>query len=94
MLEGTVQRISADATETDPGRGSMNGPDATNLSANDSPFKALITLTTQNLSARGMDLPVAAGMRVSAEIRQGERTVMEYLLSPVQKVAQAAGGER
>jgi hemolysin D len=93
-LEGTVQHVSADATESDPARASMAASDEGSSQTNDSPFKALIALTTQNLNARGMDLPVAAGMRVSAEIRQGERTVMEYLLSPVQKVAQAAGGER
>jgi len=36
----------------------------------------------------------APGMRVSAEINLGSRTVLEYLLSPVQKVAQEAGRER
>ena len=35
-----------------------------------------------------------AGMQVQAEIRQGERTVMEYLLSPVRRVVSEAGGER
>jgi HlyD family secretion protein len=33
-------------------------------------------------------------MQVSAEIMQGERTVLEYLLSPVQRVASEAGKER
>jgi len=33
-------------------------------------------------------------MQVSAEIREGERTVMEYLLSPVSKTIQEAGRER
>jgi hemolysin D len=94
MLEGTVLRISADATETDARQSFPTATDSALARPNDSPFKALIQLTTQDLNARGMNLPVAAGMRVSAEIRQGERTVMEYLLSPVRRVAQAAGGER
>jgi HlyD family secretion protein len=33
-------------------------------------------------------------MQVVAEIHQGRRTIMEYLLSPVQKVANEAGRER
>ena len=35
-----------------------------------------------------------SGMQVVAEIHQGRRTIMEYLLSPVQKVANEAGRER
>ena len=33
-------------------------------------------------------------MLVSAEVNLGSRTVMEYLLSPVQKVTHEAGPER
>jgi hemolysin D len=33
-------------------------------------------------------------MQVSAEIHLGARTVLEYLLSPVQKAFQEAGRER
>jgi hemolysin D len=32
-------------------------------------------------------------MQVTAEIHQTQRTVMEYLLSPVKKVTQEAGRE-
>jgi hemolysin D len=34
------------------------------------------------------------GMQVNAEIHLGTRSVLEYLLSPVQKVAHEAGRER
>jgi HlyD family secretion protein len=34
------------------------------------------------------------GMQINAEIHLGTRSVFEYLLSPVQKVAQEAGRER
>jgi len=33
-------------------------------------------------------------MAVTAEIHQGTRSVLEYLLSPIQRVAQEAGRER
>jgi HlyD family secretion protein len=39
-------------------------------------------------------LKLTPGMAVQAEIHQGRRTVLEYLLSPVQKVANEAGRER
>ena len=35
-----------------------------------------------------------SGVQVVAEIHQGLRTIMEYLLSPVQKVASEAGRKR
>jgi hypothetical protein len=37
---------------------------------------------------------VVRGMLVSAEIHQRQRTVMEYLISPIQKVTQEAARER
>lgn len=55
-------------------------------------FKALIELGAQEPDPSGLRLPVAAGKQVSVEIRQGTRTVMGYLLSPVQRVASEAGG--
>jgi len=51
--------------------------------ATSSPFKARIRLKDQRLLWQSGLLPVVPGMQVQAEIRQGERTVMEYLLSPV-----------
>jgi hypothetical protein len=39
-------------------------------------------------------LRLVPGMQVSAEIHLGTRSVLEYLLSPVQKVAHQAGRER
>jgi HlyD family secretion protein len=56
-------------------------------------FKALIELGSQELPANGLGLPLAAGMQISAEIMQGKRTVLEYLASPLQRVAAEAGTE-
>ena len=46
------------------------------------------------LKAGGLTLPLAAGMQLSAEIVQGKRTVLEYVLSPVQRIKSEAGMER
>ena len=45
-------------------------------------------------AATGERLALAPGMLVTAEIHQGRRTVLEYLLSPVRKVTQEAARER
>jgi len=49
---------------------------------------------TQTLWVDGKPQRLAPGMQVSAEINLGSRTVLEYLLSPVQKAVQEAGRER
>lgn len=59
-----------------------------------SPFKAIVALKQQRLVTNGLNLPIVAGMQLQAEIREGKRTVLEYLLSPVRRVVHEAGGER
>jgi hypothetical protein len=46
------------------------------------------------LASGRWQLPLVPGMQINAEIHIGTRTVLEYLLSPVQKVAHEAGRER
>jgi HlyD family secretion protein len=88
MLEGTVKNVSADS--------SSSGSEADAQSQQQSPlaFKAIIELKTQRLTTGALNLPLAAGMQLSAEIVQGKRTVLEYLLSPVQRVTSEAATER
>lgn len=89
MLEGTVRNVSADS-----GVNETVDPAGTAHRSTAPVFKALIELGKQELSANGLRLPLAAGMQVSTEIKQGKRTVLEYLLSPVQRVASEAAMER
>jgi hemolysin D len=90
MLEGVVKTVSADSSSPSnaQGSGGRSQPDQ-GLT-----FKALIELRAQTLAANDRFLPLAAGMQLSAEIMQGDRTVLEYLLSPVQRVTSEAGRER
>jgi HlyD family secretion protein len=92
MLEGTVRNVSADSAvqQDSAANAARNRAGA----APEPVFKALIDLGSQRLAANGLELPLAAGMQVSAEIMQGKRTVLEYLLSPVQRVMSEAAGER
>ena len=54
-------------------------------------FRTLVVLDSPYLERDGKRFRVSAGMLVSAEVNLGSRTVMEYLLSPVQKVTYEAG---
>ena len=53
-------------------------------------FRALIELKEQQL----LSYPLQPGMQVAVEIHLGTRTVLEYLLSPVQKAFHEAARER
>lgn len=82
LLEGVVSHVAADTTAAAGG----HAPPA---------YRGLVRLAAQQLdSPRGEPLPLAAGMQLVAEIHQGERSVLEYLLSPVHKVAAEAARER
>lgn len=94
MLTGKVVRISADATESNPPTSSNNGSDAS-APTTVATYKARVKLDQQVLSdPQGKALSITPGMQVVAEINQGKRTVLEYLLSPVQKAVKEAGRER
>ena len=60
----------------------------------DTAYRALINLSGDYLQSEGRQLRFVPGMQVNAEIHLGTRSVLEYLLSPAQKVAHEAGQER
>jgi HlyD family secretion protein len=95
MLDGEILTIGADANEgqnqqQDSGKdpASKNKPNAATT------YKALLSLGSQALEAQGKKYKLVPGMQVTAEISEGRRTVMQYLLSPVQKALQESGRER
>ena len=57
-------------------------------------YPAKVTLLQDWIAVGGRHEPIRAGMRVSAEIKTGDRRVIEYLLSPVMQAVKEAGGER
>jgi hemolysin D len=86
LLEGKVALVGADSSDPKQQQQTQQ-PQLT--------YRALVSLTSQTLhSPDGSKLAMTPGMLVSAEIHQGKRTVMEYLLSPVQKVGAEAARER
>ncbi len=73
-VPATVQQVSADAVN-DEQRGAI--------------FPARLQLATNRIDIDGNRIRLSPGMNVTAEIKTGQRRVIEYLLSPIQK----AGGE-
>ncbi len=96
MLSGKVVHVSVDANDVDgTGRklGSVASPDE--LARTGTSYKARVELDSQVLAGpAAAPLALSAGMQVAVEINQGQRTVLEYLLSPVQRVLSEAAHER
>jgi membrane fusion protein, hemolysin D len=92
MIDGTISHVGPDVAETGNPPSKSGSDNRETLSA--LRYKALIRLDNQFLETNGQRMRLTAGMQLVAEISQGSRTVMEYLLSPVQKAWQEAGRER
>jgi hemolysin D len=100
MMKGTVVHLSADSSEVNKNNDSASTSSANKTSGstttqNVMTYKARIKLDAQTMiDPQGKKLEITPGMQIVAEINQGKRTVLEYLLSPVQKAVQEAGRER
>jgi HlyD family secretion protein len=93
MVDGTVEQVSADASES-PGLEKTINTVNRDIPNSRLAYKALVVLNNQKLDVDGYSYPLSPGMGVSAEIRLGTRSVLEYLLSPIQGAFHEAGRER
>lgn len=82
MVDGEVSQVSPDSTEPDKTQRDAPG------------YRAVIRLPGHFLENAGHRYKLTPGMQVTAEINLGSRSVLEYLLSPVQKAVFEAGRER
>lgn len=89
MVDGFVRHVGADASAMPE-----HGADAQGGQGGQSRYRALVELVNQSIERDGYDHSLAPGMQVSAEINLGDRTVLEYILSPVRKAFHEAGRER
>jgi hemolysin D len=102
LVQGRVQKLGRHAA-TNPNAappGSMVAM-ARTLSAGASgapptelAYPAKVTLLRNWILVDGRHEKIRAGMRVSGEIKTGDRRVIEHLLSPVMQVVKEAGRER
>ncbi len=74
-LEGRIERISADTIQ-DP-----NG---------DAFYSVLVSTPETHLVHAGKKLPVIPGMQATVDILTGDKTVLDYLLKPVNKISSEA----
>jgi len=91
MVDGRVEYVSADAS--DPNSTNQSTTDKSSKSTQLS-FRALVTLDAMHLDFDGESLPLSAGLQTNAEILVGNRSVLEYLLSPVRKAIHEGGREK
>ncbi len=104
VLRGKVIRIATEAVaESEAKRSLVN---AAAMGANAPPpasapgqpesfvFPVTIAIDETTMKAEGAEVPLTAGMTVTAEIKTDSRRVIDYLLSPLSKVASEALKER
>lgn len=95
MLDGVVKHVSADASDSNGNaNASGGGRETRNAEAASLNYRALVEIKAPEFAKATKIQKPSAGMQVSAEILLGTRTVLEYLLSPVQKTVHEAGRER
>lgn len=87
MVEGQVLQVGADASDKDTTSGGAGG-------ARPLLYRTLVALESDHLAIDGRRYPLNAGMQAAAEVKLGSRSVMEYLLSPIQRAFHDAGRER
>lgn len=78
-VKATVDNVSADAV-TDEKRGSF--------------YPAILTLEKKDMLIDGKSIPISPGMNITAEIKTGKRRIIEFLLSPVQRMGSESLRER
>lgn len=80
-LKGKVELISPDTVKDEPKRGQGQ--------ADESFYKVQIRTDTATLTNQGKPLPIIPGMTAVVEIKTGEKSVLSYLLKPVNKAREA-----
>ncbi len=100
LLDGEVLQVWPDASEeaANGGGRSLGSSEARSEGASSNEpgngFKVLINLDRQTLQSGGESLELVAGMQIVAEVREGRRTVLQYLLSPIQGAIHDSARER
>ena len=94
MLAGVVRQVSADATEAPSANTRSDALGGRDRPMGPLAYRALVELGSQALAVDGATYALTPGMQVTSEINLGTRSVLEYVLSPVQKAWHEAGRER
>lgn len=93
LIEGVVESISRDAVDTSEGQGQQRDENGRPIQAG-LVYSARIRLNKSVIRVNGRDQPIGPGLAVQAEIKTGERRIIQYLLSPISQTMDEAGKER
>lgn len=95
LIDGTVATISRDAIELPQQANPSQKDERGNRSASDGlVYSARIRLSRNYIRVVGRNQMISPGLAVQAEIKTGERRIIEYLLSPISRSLDEAGRER
>ena len=100
LIEGKVVGVSRDTVEQDPRTGAQdnapeNADQPTTVPKAGSPtYVARIALAKTSMKVDGVDRPLRSGMSVTTEIRTGNRSIADYILSPMARKTQESLHER
>ena len=88
LVPATVVNVSDDAIARNGG--TIESKDT----ANEFAYQARLQLEQTNVNVDGKNVNLTPGMTISADIRTGERTVLEYLITPFLRYQRESLGER
>jgi hemolysin D len=96
LLDGTVTDVSRDVVDpARPDAGNGPTPASDDRAARATPsYIARIALARASMHIDGREEPLRPGMAVTAEIRTGRRTIIDYLLSPIARRSEESLHER
>jgi len=80
MLEGSIESISPDA---------IGDTERATSGADPTYYRVMVRVDSNKLHEKGKPLPILPGMTGSAEVRIGERSVLNFLLRPMLKSKEA-----
>ncbi|MFG1392371.1 HlyD family type I secretion periplasmic adaptor subunit [Xanthobacter agilis] len=101
-LSGTVVRVAHDAVSSPDVEQSLSSPTTAprtkgvggTQAMQNLVFPVTISLDSQSIVVDGVAVPLSPGMTAQAEVKTGERRILEYLFSPLVDVGSRAMRER
>jgi hemolysin D len=94
IIPGVVESISRDAIDmSQPGQQMAKDPNGRPIQQG-LVYATRIRLLQPTIRVRGRDQIIGPGLAVQAEIKTGERRIIDYLLSPIAQTMDEAGRER
>lgn len=85
-LEAVLDHISPDTLRDE---NKVRKPGSAPVDLEEGYYRILVRIIDQRLDRHGMRLNASPGMTATVEIKTGQKTVLEYLLRPLQSVTQA-----